>query len=252
MNQIQCRAVRKRFLRHPIAQVLRRVATGRGFSGTDWFWALDGVDLAIAKPGARLGIVGLNGSGKTTLLRIIAGVTNPTSGTIMVNGRVAPLLEPVVGLQPDLTGRENISLLGAILGMRHREIHRKLDSIVALAQVENFLDMPLKHYSLGMAMRLGFSVAIHVAADILLLDEAWGIADQGFQVKSIEQIQRLQAQGVTSIIVSHDPDIIRRLSSETLWLEAGRAVRFGPTEEIVSAYTAAMMNRAISSAGQSG
>ena len=249
MDQIRCQALSKRFLRHPMAQVLRRVATCRGLSEADWFWALDRIDLTVAGPGARMGIVGLNGSGKTTLLRIIAGVTNPTGGAVVVNGRVAPLLEPVVGMQPDLTGRENIFLLGTILGMRQREIRRKLDSIVEFAQVVGFLDMPVRHYSLGMTMRLGYSVAIHVESDIILLDEAWGIADQGFQARSIEQIQRLQAQGVTSIVVSHDPDIVRQLCTQTLWLEAGRTVRFGPTEDVVSAYTASMTNRAISSVG---
>lgn len=243
MDQIRCGGVNKRFLRSSVAHLLRRVARWGRRSEAEWFWALQDVDLTVSHPGTRLGIIGANGSGKTTLLRIIAGVTNPTSGTVVVQGRVAPLLEPVAGMNADLTGRENIFLVGAILGMRQREIHRKFASIVEFSGVADFLEMQLKHYSLGMIMKLGFSVAVHVDADIILVDEAWGIGDVRFQARSFEQIRKLQAQGVTSIVVSHDAHVIRQLASETLWLRDGRVAAFGPTEDVVSAYLAMPVDR---------
>ena len=237
-DQIRCEGVSKRFLRGTVAQHLTRWFVGR-HPPEDWFWALEDIHLVVTRPGTRLGVIGANGSGKTTLLRILAGVTNPTRGTLMVDGRVAPLLEPFAGMQPDLTGRENIFLVGTILGMRRREIQRKFDAIVGFAGVEPFLDMPLKHYSLGMTMRLGFSIAIHVEADIILVDEAWAIGDVRFQAKSVEQIQRLQTRGVTSILVSHDLDIIRKLADQVIWLRGGRIAALGPTASVINAYVAA-------------
>lgn len=209
----------------------------------DWFWALEGVDLMVSGPGKRIGIIGDNGSGKTTLLRIIAGVTRPTKGAVTVHGRVVPLLELGAGMHPELTGRENIYLNGIILGMRRREVRRKLDAIGDFAGVSRFLDMPLKHYSLGMVMRLGFSVAIHVDADILLVDEAWGIGDVGFQAKSFEQMGKMQAKGVATLLVSHDLQVVRRLTDEVLWLQSGRVMGFGPTESVIKAYLAATAER---------
>jgi len=201
------------------------------------------VDLTLSGSGKRLGIIGDNGSGKTTLLRVIAGVTQPTSGTVVVNGRVVPLLELGAGMHPDLTGRENIYLNGILLGMRRHEVRRKFDAIVEFAGVSEFMDMPLKHYSVGMTMRLGFSVAIHVDANILLVDEAWGVGDAGFQARSLEQMRRMHAQGVSSLLVSHDLTIIRQLTDEVLWLQSGRVAAFGPTESVVKSYLAANSER---------
>lgn len=238
MMPIRCEGVGKRFLRGTVAQRISHWRPWRPAAPADWFWALEQVALTVPHAGQRIGVIGTNGSGKTTLLRILAGVTAPTCGTVRVHGRVAPVLEPVAGLQPDLTGRENVHLIGTILGMRRREIQRKFDAIVAFAGVEAFLDMPLKHYSLGMTMRLGFSTAIHVDAGIILVDEAWSIGDAAFQAKSIERVQQIQAQGVTSLIVSHDLAIVRQLTTDALWLRGGRIAAFGPTESVIRAYVA--------------
>lgn len=241
MERLRLEKVSKRFSKREIARLLTHWEFWReGASHSDWFWALDKVDLVLSGSGKRLGIIGANGSGKTTLLRIIAGVTNPTSGTVVVNGRVVPLLEPVAGMQPDLTGRENIALIGTILGMRHREIQRKLGEIVEFAGVSNFLDMPLKHYSLGMIMRLGFSIAIHVDADIILVDEAWGIGDAEFQTKSLERLQQLFHQEATVILVSNDLEIIRRQTDQALWLREGRVAAFGPSQGVIESYLKAI------------
>lgn len=238
MERVRCVGVSKRFTRGAAGISLIRKQRVREDGRSDWFWALRDVDLSIIGSGKRIGIIGENGSGKTTLLRIIAGVTEPTSGTVMVRGRVVPLLELGAGMHPDLTGRENIYLNGIILGMQRREVRRKLNRIVEFAGVADFLDMPLKHYSVGMSMRLGFSVATHVEADILLLDEAWGVGDAHFQAKSAEQLRRMHAQGVCSLLVSYDLEILRRLTDQALWLKAGRAEAFGPTSEVIRSYLA--------------
>ena len=238
MERLRCAGVSKRFTRGTAVAHLIRNRLGQKNGSPDWFWALRDVDLSISGSGKRIGIIGENGSGKTTLLRIIAGVTEPTGGIVTVRGRVVPLLELGAGMHPDLTGRENIYLNGIILGMQRREVRRKLDRIVEFAGVADFLDMPLKHYSVGMTMRLGFSVAVHVDADILLLDEAWGVGDAHFQTKSAEQLRRMHAQGICSLLVSHDLEILRRLTDETLWLKAGRVAAFGPTGAVIQSYLA--------------
>lgn len=205
-----------------------------------WIWALDQVNLTIPREGRWLGIVGANGSGKTTLLRILAGVTKPTGGTILVNGGVVPVLELFAGMQPELTGRENIYLNGILLGMRRREIQQKFDAIVDFAGVKAFLDMPVKHYSTGMMMRLGFSVAIHKEADIVLVDEAWSIGDVEFQTKSLERLRQLRQQGTALILVSHDLEIIRRHTEEALWLHQGHIASYGPPQQVIDAYLKAV------------
>lgn len=233
MTEIRCDGVGKRYARGTRERWLWSRLAGRS---PDWFWALQGVTLEIAGPGRRIGIVGANGSGKTTLLRLIAGVTSPTCGALTVRGRVVPLLELQAGTQGELTGRENIALYGTILGMRRRDIRRQFDAIVAFAGIEPFLDMPLKHYSLGMKMRLGFSVAAHVHVDIMLVDEAWSVGDAAFQARSLERLQHLQGQGVTTIVVSHDTEAIRRLTDTAIWLDGGRVMAQGPTASVLAAY----------------
>lgn len=236
MIRIEMTNVRKRFYRGNKAQILGAVGWKKLFSRRDWFLALDQVSFSVTNPGTCLGIIGSNGSGKTTLLRIIAGVTDPTSGTVIINGRVVPLLEASAGMQPDLTGRENIFLNGAVLGMRRREIARKLDSIVHFAGVKDFIDMPLKHYSSGMITRLGFGVASHVEADILLVDETWSMTDISFQEKSFDRLSHLRKKGAVLFLVSHDPNLIRSMADNVLWLEKGRVIRIGPTDEVLNAY----------------
>ena len=217
-----------------------RLITNRDFwmerESPHWFWALEHVNLSIPKGGTSLGVIGANGSGKSTLLRIIAGVTKPTYGTVVVHGRIVSLLELFAGMQPDLSGRENIILHGIILGMRRREIRRKFDAIAEFAGVEDFMDMPLKHYSTGMIMRLGFSVAIHVEADIILVDEAWSIGDIEFQNKSLQRLAQLREQGATLILVSHDMDVIRQQTQDVLWLQRGKVASCGPSDQVIRTY----------------
>ena len=237
MSLIRCEHVTKLFHRGTITQMLVRNLRFGHKKESDWFWALQDVNLTLQGGGHRLGIIGTNGSGKTTLLRIIAGVTEPTTGTVVVHGRIVSLLELLAGMQQDFTGRENIYLHGLILGMRQHEIQKKLESIVEFAGVGEFLDMPLKHYSLGMTMRLGFSVAIHSHADILLVDEAWGVGDSEFQKKSVDTLRVLHEKGVTLIVVSHDPDVIAQLTENVLWLHQARVAGFGPSQQILNNYS---------------
>ena len=240
MDSIQLIDINKRFLRGLWAQHFLHRFRGKKHAQLDWFWALERVDLVVPQSGKRLGIIGANGSGKTTLLRIISGVTTPSSGTVIVNGRVAPLLEPVAGMQPDLTGRENIYLVGIILGMRRHEVKEKFEAIVDFAGVKNFLGMPVKHYSLGMVMRLGFSVAIHMDANIILIDEAWSIGDAEFQARSFERLKQLRQRNSTILVVSHDLEIIRRHTEETLWLHQGKVAALGPSEKVLDGYLQAV------------
>jgi lipopolysaccharide transport system ATP-binding protein len=164
-----------------------------------------------------------------------------------VNGRVAPLLEPVLGLQPELTGQENIYLIGLTLGMRRSEIRHKLNSIIGFAGIKDFLRMQLKHYSMGMVMRLGFSVAIHIDADIILVDEAWGVGDAEFQAKSFTRLRQLRQQkDVTIIMVSHELEVIRQQTEEALWLHQGRIADLGPTSRVIDNYLQAVRSGVIS------
>lgn len=240
MDSIRLVGVNKRFLRGMWAHHFIHQFQGKKRAQPDWFWALEQVDFSVAQSGKRIGIIGANGSGKTTLLRIISGVTTPSSGTVMVHGRVAPLLEPVAGMNPDLTGRENIYLVGIILGMRRHEVKEKFDAIVEFAGIRNFLDMQVKHYSLGMIMRLGFSIAIYVDANIILVDEAWSIGDAEFQAKSFERLRHLHQKNATILVVSHDLEIVRRQTNDTLWLHQGRVADFGPSEKVIAAYLQAV------------
>ena len=240
MNRIQCLGLGKRFSKNLASTMLFRMPRWGKARGSDLFWALHDIHLTVSGSGKWLGIVGANGSGKTTLLRIIAGVTQPTQGTVIINGRVVPVIELYAGLQPELSGRENVYLNGVILGMRRREIRRKLESIVEFAGARRFLDMQLKHYSSGMVLRLAFSIASHVDAEIILLDEAWSAADAEFYRKSIERLKQLKRQGATTVLVSHDLDVVRQLADDVAWLSGGRLVKVGPTDSTLKAYVAAM------------
>ncbi len=236
MDRIRLRGVSKRFSRLAGAKLLANWGFWQEDSGPNWFWALDQVDLTLSGYGKRLAVVGANGSGKSTLLRIIAGVTRPTYGSVMVNGRIIPLLEVFTGLQPDLTGRENIYFNGTLMGMRRREIQRKFDHIVDFAGISSFLDMPVKHYSSGMRMRLGFSVASYVDADIILADEIWSIGDVEFQSKSLRRLEETRQRGTSIIFVSNDLDLLRQNSDEALWLQKGRVAALGPSDLVIKSY----------------
>lgn len=191
-----------------------------GQKTSEWFWALHHINLEIKK-GESVGIMGPNGSGKSTLLKLIAGVTSPSSGELKVQGRVAPLIELGAGFHPELTGRENVFLNGVILGMSRREVGDKLKTIVDFAELWDFIDVPVKHYSSGMYLRLAFSVAVHTDPDILLVDEILAVGDQSFQKKCLTKIKSLQRLGMTIIIVSHSSELIKSTCSRLLTLNHG-------------------------------
>jgi len=198
-------------------------------------WALRDVSFQVA-PGEVVGIIGSNGAGKSTLLRILARITRPTTGAAQLFGRTGSLLGISTGFHPDLTGRENIYLNGAILGMKRREIARKFDEIVTFAQIDNFLDTPTKRYSSGMYLRLGFAIAAHLDPEILLLDEVLTMADVSFQEKCLERVRVAGAQGTTVLFVSHNFESVRSVCSRALRFEGGTITDDGPPEAVVSNY----------------
>jgi lipopolysaccharide transport system ATP-binding protein len=206
---------------------------------TEFMWALRDVSLQV-EHGEVIGIIGRNGSGKTTLLKILSRITRPTTGNAEVYGSVRTLLEVGTGFHPELTGRENMYLSGAILGMSRREIRRKFDTIVAFSGVGRFIDTPLKHYSTGMQMRLAFAVAAHLEPDILLVDEVLAVGDLEFQKKCLGKMEEVSGSGRTILFVSHQMNQIRRLCKRVLWLEEGEIYRSGPTAAILGEYEAAL------------
>lgn len=201
------------------------------------FWALRDVSFEISQ-GARLGIIGRNGAGKSTLLKLLSRITEPTSGRIKINGRVASLLEVGTGFHPELSGRENIYLNGAILGMTRAEVQRKFDEIVAFAEVERFLDTPVKRYSSGMYVRLAFAVAAHIEPEVLIVDEVLAVGDAQFQQKCMGKMQQVSKEGRTILFVSHNFAAIRALCDSAVLLVQGRLERQGGVEEVVADYMA--------------
>ncbi len=204
----------------------------------DYLWALRDVSFDI-REGEVVGLIGRNGSGKTTLLKLLSRITRPTTGIAEIQGRVGSLLEVGTGFHPELTGRENIYLSGAVLGMNKRDIDRKFDEIVAFAEVARFLDTPLKHFSTGMQMRLAFAVAAHLEPEILLVDEVLAVGDLEFQKKCLGKMQEVSKSGRTIVFVSHQMNQIRRLCERVMWINAGQIRQSGPTGEIIAAYEAA-------------
>jgi lipopolysaccharide transport system ATP-binding protein len=205
----------------------------------DYLWALRDVNLDIQQ-GEVAGLIGRNGAGKTTLLKILSRITRPTEGYAEVRGRVGSLLEVGTGFHNELTGRENIYLSGAILGMKKLEIERKFDEIVAFSGVERFLDTPLKHYSSGMQVRLAFAVAAHLEPEILLVDEVLAVGDLEFQKKCLGKMEEVSGSGRTIVFVSHQMNQIRRLCQRVFWIDAGQVREEGPAGHIVGVYEAAL------------
>lgn len=215
-------------------------------SGESWFWGLRNVGFHIAA-GRSVGVVGRNGAGKSTLLRMIGGVIRPDEGRIQVAGRIGALLEISAGLTEDLTGRENIFLIGVIAGMTRAEVEGRFDEIVAFSELDEFIDRPIRTYSTGMKMRLAFAVAVHVEPEILLIDEVLAVGDAAFQAKCLDRIDMIKAAGCTIFLVSHDAGQIRSLCDDVLFLKEGRVVAYGPTEETMALYDA-MTDDAVASA----
>jgi lipopolysaccharide transport system ATP-binding protein len=215
--------------------LLRIGEADRGNLGKEGLWALDDVSLEI-KAGDVLGIIGHNGAGKSTLLKVLSRVTGPTSGQIRVRGRIASLLEVGTGFHPDLTGRENIYLNGAILGMTKAEIRRKFDEIVDFADVEKFIDTPVKRYSSGMYVRLAFAVAAHLEPEILVVDEVLAVGDMTFQEKCIGKMGQVSREGRTILFVSHNLQSIFSLCRSAIWMDRGRLRTYGGVGEVISEY----------------
>lgn len=195
-------------------------------------------DVSFSLPqGVSLGVIGPNGAGKSTLLKLCARVIEPSAGRVTINGRVAALLELGLGFHPDLTGRENIFLYGSLVGLSRSTLMRRFDEIVAFSEIERFIDMQVKFYSSGMYLRLAFSVAIHIDAEILLIDEAFAVGDAHFQQKCLHHIRTVQAEGATLLFVSHSVELLRSYCSRAIWIENGRVVSSGDVDEVTTAYT---------------
>lgn len=206
------------------------------------FWALQDVSFSI-DAGEAVGIVGHNGSGKSTMLKLLTGIMAPTRGTVRVRGRIGALIEVGAGFHPDLTGRENVFLCGSILGMSRREIAQKLDQIVSFAELEAFLDTPVKRYSSGMYMRLGFSVIAHTNPELLIVDEVLAVGDAAFQEKCMNRIRAISAQGATVVFVTHSMGAVEKLCSRAILLNAGQLIADGGTQSVCRQYELYMSGR---------
>jgi ABC-type polysaccharide/polyol phosphate transport system ATPase subunit len=233
---ISAEGVSRRFRVHAReTRTLKDLVVARGRTGAQDVWALKDVSAAI-EPGEAVGLIGRNGSGKSTLLRVLAGIIKPTTGTVRVEGRIGSLLELGAGFHPDFSGRENVYLNGSIQGLRRAEIRERFDEIVAFAEVEHAIDRPVRTYSSGMAMRLGFAIAAFLQADVLLLDEVFAVGDENFQRKCFGVIAAFKSQGGTILFVSHDAQAVERLCERSILLSEGEKAYDGPTHEAIARY----------------
>ncbi len=259
MNAIEVRDVRKVYRRYgrrkQFATLKSALLSGRLLSDLkpdEVFEALKGVSFDVA-PGRTFGIVGRNGSGKSTMLKMIAGIGRPTSGTVKVNGRVSALIELGAGFHPEISGRENVFVNGMMLGLSRREIARRFDEIVAFAELEDFIDAPVKTYSSGMYMRLGFAVAIHVDPEVLLVDEVLAVGDEAFTHKCLDKLAEFRRRGRTLLLVTHQLEMVTRFCDEALWLDGGLARAQGDPKRVIDAYlteVAAIESRQMSRADE--
>ena len=225
MNQIDVR----------VENVWKQYHLGARWDPRDLFWALKDVSFEVER-GSSLGVIGANGAGKSTLMKLLAKITAPTRGRMLIHGRLVALIEVGSGFHPELTGRENVFLSGAILGMRRRELTAKLPHIIEFAGVERFIDTPVKWYSSGMFVRLGFSIAAHLEPDVLLIDEVLAVGDAEFQAKCLRRIRELQRQGVTMIFISHDLTAVEQLCDRVMLLDHGEIVTQGDPSAVVAEY----------------
>lgn len=235
---VRVSAVGKEYRRYPPdrPRTLKEAAL-RGFRDVrgERFWALRDVSFDVER-GRTLGVIGANGAGKSTLLRLLSAVERPDQGAIEISGRVGAILEIGVGFHPDLTGRENALLASVVAGLTRRDALARLPDLVAFAQLEDFIDSPLRTYSTGMSARLAFAIASHIDPEVLLVDEALSVGDLAFQRRCMERIREFKEAGVTSVVVSHDPTRIRDLCDEVVWLHEGRVVAKGPPMEVTARY----------------
>ena len=241
--------VSKRFLLHrDRPRSLKESLTSRRRVPAEEFWALRDVSFEVPK-GSLFGVIGSNGSGKSSLLRLMAGIYRPTSGAVTAHGRVSVLLELGAGFHPALSGRENIFLNAAVLGVPKAEVAERVDQIIEFSGLEEFIDSPVKVYSSGMYVRLGFSVAVHVDPEILLVDEVVAVGDEEFQLRCFSHLDALRSQGVTIVLVSHDLGMMRGTCDRLAWLDQGRLAAIGEPSEVVNAYLDTIDAEALSAAG---
>jgi ABC-type polysaccharide/polyol phosphate transport system ATPase subunit len=239
-GEISVDGVSRRFRVHAReARTLKDLFVQRGRTEPTEVWALRDVSVSVGR-GEAVGLIGRNGSGKTTLLRLVAGIIKPTAGRVQTEGRIGSLLELGAGFHLDFTGRENVFLNGAIQGLRRADIRQRFDEIVAFAELEHAIDRPVRTYSSGMTMRLGFAIASFLDADILLLDEVFAVGDEAFQRKCFGRIFRFKQEGGTIVFVSHDASAVERLCERSVLLDTGRIAFTGPTREAVTRYRRAL------------
>ena len=224
----------RRYARRPHG-TLKSALLSRGPSAEGGVIALDGVSFEV-RPGETLGVIGANGSGKSTLLKLLSGIVRPTRGSVAVSGRLAALLELGAGFHPELSGRENVEITGLLLGLSKKEIAARFEDIVRFAGVEDFLDAPVKTYSSGMAVRLGFAIAAHSDPDVLLVDEVLAVGDEAFAHRALEKFSEFERAGRTLVFVSHDLPLVAERCRRAIWLEAGRLRADGPAPETVNRY----------------
>ena len=235
-GEISVEGVSRRFRVHAReTRTLKDLFVQRGRSEAEDVWALHDVSLDVAR-GEAVGLIGRNGSGKTTLLRIVAGIIKPTTGRVRAEGRIGSLLELGAGFHPDFTGRENVFLNGGIYGLGRTDIRQRFDEIVAFAELEHAIDRPVRTYSSGMTVRLGFAIAAFLDADVLLLDEVFAVGDESFQRKCFGRIARFKQEGGTIVFVSHDASAVERLCERSVLLTAGTVAFDGPTREAIARY----------------
>ncbi len=232
---IDVKRVNKRYVKYEDAPLLLSVLQPWGRSQRGELWALRDISFTV-NAGETVGVIGQNGSGKSTLLRLLGGVTAPSSGRVRVSGRIAPLISVGVGFNPELTGRENVYVNGTILGLSRREIDARFDEIVDFAEVEDFIDTPVKFYSSGMFVRLGFAVAVRADPKVLLVDEVLAVGDAGFQIKCLQHLDEIRKRGTTVFLVSHNLNAVRNLCARTIVLQHGEMHHDGNTNDAISLY----------------
>src|SRR6266550_938525 len=209
----------------------------RDLQPNEAFLALKDVSFTVPR-GTTVGVIGRNGSGKSTALKLVAGITKPTSGTVRVEGRISALIELGAGFHPEISGRENVFINGIMLGLTKREIQERFDEIVDFAELREFIDAPVKTYSSGMYMRLGFAVAIHVDPDVLLIDEVLAVGDEGFTHKCLDKLSEFRRRNKTILLVTHSLNLVERFCDEAVWLDAGKLQTQGDPKRVVGAYLA--------------